>query len=891
VSSWRTALRVAWREAKRAKGRSALVIAMITLPVMAMVFVVVNFDTFELSATEKADRLMGSGQAAVTWTVDGGVQQLPDYLTSYPVGESAGKSATPTDQQLLAQFPAGTQAIRDAQSSLAVRTADGIGTLPARMLDYTDPLAQGILRPLSGRAPSAPNEIALTPGASARLGVGLDGTVTAADGTDSFKVTGTVEDPSDLDATAIVLRPGRLPVQRQDLKWLVRTPDALTWAEVKQLNTHGIAAVSRQVLATPPDSSELYENGVFRSGQQMQSVFLVGGLAALEVVLLAGAAFAVGARRRRRDLALVAASGGTPGHIRRIVLADGIVHGLIAAVIGVALGLAGAALTVPLIENTLMRQRAGELLISVPTLGILAALAVLTGLLAALVPAWVSSRQDVVTALAGRRGITRTSRRWVVIGLVSVGVGVVIAIIGASQSDEGFVLFGLAVTELAIVMCTPALVGLVARTGRWLPLAARIALRDASRNRTAAAPAISAVMAAVIGSLLVAFVMGSGQERDRLITSMQVGQVFVLTDMNAGSGPVPQVESALRETIPYDRIHKIEGVSCGGQDCAPVARATGDRACPYAGYLLNRPPSAEEQKAAVTDPRCKDIREESQYFGTLSIGGAGMGLTAVIDPSAAGAVSDIPAEDLDAVTAALRDGKVVVDNPNAMDNGNVTLTLQKFGRQDAQPQTLTAPAFAMPHRPRADIIMMTPSTARKLGFDVTPLGTLATTTRMPTVAESDRLQASVGNSVPVYVERGPGSDDQTLVILAIVAGVITLGAAALATGLAAADGRADLSTLAAVGASPRLRRTLSLSQSGVIAGLGSILGGIAGVGAAAAVLAGLNQSYAGTWPTPVAYPLAMPWLNIVITVVAVPLVAMLGAGLLTRSRLPIENRL
>jgi putative ABC transport system permease protein len=34
----------------------------------------------------------------------------------------------------------------------------------------------------------------------------------------------------------------------------------------------------------------------------------------------------------------------------------------------------------------------------------------------------------------------------------------------------------------------------------------------------------------------------------------------------------------------------------------------------------------------------------------------------------------------------------------------------------------------------------------------------------------------------------------------------------------------------------------------------------------------------------------VPWLNLGVSVVAVPLVAMIGAGLLTRSRLPIERR-
>ena len=168
--------------------------------------------------------------------------------------------------------------------------------------------------------------------------------------------------------------------------------------------------------------------------------------------------------------------------------------------------------------------------------------------------------------------------------------------------------------------------------------------------------------------------------------------------------------------------------------------------------------------------------------------------------------------------------------------------------------------------------------------------TLATTSRMPTVEERDRAEAALGDRYGVYVERGPTSQTSALLALAIAAGVIALGAAAIATGLAAADGRADLSTLAAVGASPRLRRALSLSQSGVIAGLGSLLGAVAGLGASVAVLVALNQRYAGTWPAPTPYPISVPWLNVGVALVVVPLVAMLGAGLLTRSRLPIERR-
>jgi putative ABC transport system permease protein len=94
-----------------------------------------------------------------------------------------------------------------------------------------------------------------------------------------------------------------------------------------------------------------------------------------------------------------------------------------------------------------------------------------------------------------------------------------------------------------------------------------------------------------------------------------------------------------------------------------------------------------------------------------------------------------------------------------------------------------------------------------------------------------------------------------------------------------------------VGAAPRVRRGLSLSQSGVIAGLGSLLGALAGLGGAIAVLFALNRGYADMWPAPTPYPVTVPWINLGVALLLVPVVAMLGAGLLTRSRLPIERRL
>jgi len=894
MTAWRTSLRLAYREARRAKGRAALVVGLILLPVAAMSFLAVAYDSFTLTPGETADRQMGTAQAAITWGFDDPVAQVPDVLQSYPLGKQTlrPKAAEPSDEQLLSLLPQGSRVIRDRESTLTMHTAAGTGSVRTRLLDYTDPLARGMIRQVTGRAPASDGEVALTAGAAGRLGAGVGGTVRLADGSRTFQVVGTVEEPDNLDAMTIYLRPQPLPgADPGGLTWLADTPGPLTWDQVKELNTHGAVALSRYVLAHPPSEAEKYQLPVHFGGSAIEPGLLtvVAGLAILEIVLLAGPAFAVGARRRQRELALVAATGGTPRQVRRIVLADGVVLGSVAAVTGAALGIAAAAVGRPLIEDLLTKRFGAFRTYPVAQL-VLIGLAVLTGVLAALVPAWISARQDVVAALAGRRGIIRSRRRWPIIGLALAGTGGASGVIAAVVQSMTLLLAGLVLLELGLALLTPALVGLVARIGRLLPLAPRIALRDASRNRAAAAPAISAVMAAVVTTMAIAMVIlavyRQGQDaftgRQGDVTVSSVGGDGQLGNMGT------DVESSIRGVMPVESVHLVNLPSCGGVDCLLHPRIPPGQDCPYWYVQLGHPPSADEQRAARNDPRCDRADNQYAYFGMI---GAPFGLTVVIEPDAAGAVANIPAQDAAVAAEQLRKGLVVVDDPRFLDNGRVTLGLEKLGTDPLNSPTVTAPGFALPHQAKAPILMMTSQTAESLGLGVHPIVTLATTTRMPTTAEQDRLQAVLGSGYAVEVARATDAVNGQLLVLAIVAGIIALGAAGLATGLAAAESRADLGTLAAVGASPRLRRTLSLSQTGVIAGLGSLLGTIAGVGAASLLLFALNQGQAGVWPGAEYYPITVPWLNVIVALVVVPGVAMLGAGLLTRSRLPIERRL
>jgi putative ABC transport system permease protein len=934
TSSWLTALRIARREARRAKGRSALVLAMVALPVLGLAFAAASYDMFTLTTPEKLDRQLGTADASLRWQYEGAVQQDPTGENWNPVpsqssdGESTGQQAenrgqgTPiTSAELTAKLPANSRAIRYRKAYVDLRTAAGVGGLEVYGLDVVDPLARGIVKLRHGRAPDTADEVAVTEQAATRLGVSIGGTVRLADDSHSYTVVGLVEFPASL-SEIVVFPPDTMPAPADtDLineSWLLDAPAPVTWDQVKQLNQYGIVTVSRSVVLNPPPADQAPLDAIGSSVPDVQTLaggFLVSGLALLEVVLLAGPAFAVGARRRQRDLALVAANGGTPAHLRRIVLADGVVLGTVAAVVAVALGILVAFTGRPLLEEYLVHHRAGGYRVyPLAQVGV-ACLAVLIAVLAALVPAFTAARQDVVRALTGRRGVVRSRKRWLALGILMAALGAAITGYGARQVSSNIILTGMVVGELGLVLCTPSLVGLISRLGGVLPLAPRIALRDTARNRSSASPAISAVMAAVAGGLALGVYLHSSkvQQESGYAQTLPLGYAAValptrLVPVHQPDAPqetatqpaataplIAGLAQAMRSSLPVDHIVQINRVGCPAGEATTVYCSL-DMEMPQASqcpYVMSGNLTAAQQKLARQDKRCD--APESWYTGVSFD-------SAVDDGSALATLTGAAGDDLARASAALRAGGVVVTDFRYLVDGKVTLMVQhtdtaktdKTSQRAEVPQRITVPGYLRTTGNQIPSLILSPGVVATVKLAVEPAGLVAATTRMPTQAEQDRLGArlqAVTTQQYSAVERGPSStQDPTLVILALAAGVVTLGAAGIATGLAAADGRRDLSTLAAVGASPRVRRALSLSQSGVIAGLGSVLGVLAGLGAAFAVLSALNQAWAERWPAPQPYPLAVPWQALGI-MLAVPLVAMLGAGLLTRSRLPIERRL
>ena len=137
-----------------------------------------------------------------------------------------------------------------------------------------------------------------------------------------------------------------------------------------------------------------------------------------------------------------------------------------------------------------------------------------------------------------------------------------------------------------------------------------------------------------------------------------------------------------------------------------------------------------------------------------------------------------------------------------------------------------------------------------------------------------------------YVDRyGPG-----LIALVVGAALVTIGAVATSTALAMTDARPDLATMSAVGATRWVRRRMSMVTALVLALLGTALGVVAGAVPGIAAIQALRSEPAFSQYDGNDWPLVIPWTSLLVTAVAVPLLAGLLVALFTRSRLPVVHR-
>ena len=924
--SWR----LARRDVRRSPGRSLLIASMVALPVSGAAFIDVVLRTADVRGAERIELELGRTADArvVAQPVGNLIVQRPDqtYGQQPAVELAAGEKFVeqemlpPTDP--LPLLPPGTRSITDARGEVQVRTTKGLTRATFRELDYTDPLADGLYAQVDGRAPRTTAEVAVSVALLDVLGLSVGDDLEVVRPETALQIVGTVRPNSDRLGTdlAVALPGALLPAVEQDtqagagyveqLGLLVDTPAPVTWSQVLALNDVGVAAFSRAVLTDPPPRAQvpLYATPGYAEGSrfglaQLVAAVLVIGLAITEVTLLAGAAFAVGIRRQGRALGLYAATGAHRRQVRAVVLAQGLVLGGLGGVVGVGLGVLAGIGGVYVLRSQFDRFLLAPDLRPLELLA-LTLVGVLTGLLASVLPARTAARQDVVVALTGRRGVVRTRRRYPVVGLVTAALGAALALGGgayalalsereAATSQQslvaGMILVGAVLTQLGLIVATPALVGGAARLGRFLPLAPRLALRDAARHRGRSAPAVAAVLGAVAGSVALTLFVASQSDRDeRAYTPvMAFGQARLeaIDIFTGGPRDTAPLVAAVRRIAPPTDVFDVRGFNNGASCttvCGDVAVvAPPQNRCPAEALGADGSEVTQEQHdLASRDPRCRSRSSKESY--TPSFGGGPV----------VGSYQDfVRLTGVESATArqALESGGMLVFEPDRVFDGMGSVEISTADSTTGTPagtRLVEVPAVVVVRGPGQVLpnSWLSPEAAATVGVPVVVNSTVLQYDVPPSDDQEEAVSAALadlGETNLFVVERGyRDAYGVGLLALLVASAVVTLGASGVATGLAQADARADHATLAAVGADPRLRRRLTAFQAAVVAGLGALLGTVGGFVPTVAYL------YADTQMRFVA-----PWQNLLVIAVVVPAVAALAAGLLTRSRLPLARRL
>ncbi|MBS2940411.1 ABC transporter permease [Nocardioides sp. J2M5] len=771
MSGWRPALLIAWRDALRHRGRSALVLVMISLPVLAVTAAAVVLKTAEVSGAEGTERVMGAadarlrteGRGPVLQGLDpsGGSEwvQLGEMDYDDPPG-AADVRAVLGDDVRLVPFSTGWTRARLGERVVGFTTTG---------VDLSDPVAAGLFDLERGRLPRSPGEVVANPAMLAK-GLAL-GDSFELDGTD-LTVVGVGRDATSYDQPVVLGAVADLPTGGDNVRqWLV-DGGPVTWSQVRELNRVGVLATSRAVLADPPDLASMAEQMGYDTGQDevYAVVALIVVMALIEVVLLAGPAFAVGARRHARTLALIAASGGTPAQARRVILASGVVLGLVASGLGLVLGVVVGWALLPLVQR-FNGEWFGPFELPAAYLAAIVAFGIVSAVLASAVPAWLASRQDVVAVLGGRRGDRRPRASTPVLGLVLVGIGTAASAYGAATSDDGrggvWIAAAAVVSVLGMILVVPVVVAAVARLAGRLPLTARYAARDAARHRTRTVPAVAAVAATVAGVVALGIANASDHlENERTYqpqAEIGTGRLSWSPDALPGEEP-PDPD------VVWDRIEDLVRTTAPGVEMQPLRGM--QEIYSEEGYTSTYVETGVDDSGSGLSYCCTTVAVADSAADAGVTGAAaplvdtalGQG-TAVVFADAEPAVAD--------VTLRRDTWRGNASEPEASDEDRLSAQVVPWGPRDG-----SAPAeLVLPTRVADDLGIPVATTSLRLTGDLDE----ATETRL-----QETVEGAVAGSY-LYVERGyqrPAEAVVVLLVLGVLGGVLMLGGTLTATFLA-----------------------------------------------------------------------------------------------------------
>lgn len=535
-ASWRVAFRAARRLVRSHPLRSLLIAALIALPVFGLSADAVIRTSPILSDSVRLDRQIGAAPAAVLLPSD--VRELgllgPGFANASRGGDDNGRElgavlgtgngdfadleitdalvttaadgyavADPwTTERVEATVGSPVVATRFASTSLQVGDP-AFSISKALFADGDDPLLGSSVELVSGRWPSAPDEVAMSAWA-VHEGQPSSGTLPISlrpgEPEQTFDIVGVANASvghSQFGEEAVAVFALDAAPQDAGWRWLIDRKTPLGLAEATDLTAYGLSVISRDV--GPADEG-------YESDPQYTAIVNIIRAALTAAILLltmflAAPAFAISATERRRDLALLYAQGARPADLRRHVLAYG---ALIAGTSTVIAGVVGTATAFFYFRWAVAQSDRWLPPVEVPWLIIASTMA--AAFVGAMVAAWLPARRVIRSASLPTARVERTSQMQVatkaVMSAVVLTVGVVALIVGARDEQSSMLILGIALTTAAGLSGTPAVLVGVGRWARRGPLAVRMAIADISRHRSRSTPAVAAI-ASVVGVMVV----------------------------------------------------------------------------------------------------------------------------------------------------------------------------------------------------------------------------------------------------------------------------------------------------------------------------------------------------------------------------------------------------
>ncbi len=797
-------LRIGRRSILRSRWRSLLIVVLILVPVAGMVGLATVIKTITPTAERSATDEMGQADLLV-YPGTGGTEAALRALLP------AGSTIDP----ILAMGE--TLVVPGMAVSITLRSHDPEG------------VGRGMLTLVRGRYPAATGEVAISAPVEKLASVDIGGTINLGE-LGTATVVGIIEEPLSLTARIVLADPS-LAMQATSsgsAAWLVALPAGY---DVQAIN---LPEDSPTVGGPSEPFSATTRSARLRATGGLGAVTLVlGGLALLDAALVAAAAFAVGVRRRQRELGLLAAAGGSPRQLAGSVLAEALLLGGSASFLGAVVGILGALAFSPFLDN-LTGHRNPSIALDLPIMAGALALGMVATLVAALGPARGAARLPVLDALSGRRPPTTSSRRAFGLGIAVLVFGVTLTVAGAAlrlaDPESGLslvmLLGGAVLGTLGLGGCSPWLLGLLERPAGRLPLASRIALRDTARARTRNGAIVTALLAATGG-----------------VVALGAYQASVEAEYLA----------QFRPPLLADQIFLSGGVGV-----------------PEAG------PEAARELGAIAGGLIPGVGSDARYVWISPTDSTDPNLPLVTQSVTVGDAELLKALGAEAAAADLDRGSIVLltDKPASLTQMTLHVASTSDGSEVSRlrlPVHVISLGISFEDLPGA---VISADTAARLGVPAGQSQRYVLRLGHPvTEADAARVAAIAAKYPDTWtLTARPADIAGSGFRIVLIAGSIlfALSVTGIAVALGEAESRPEQRTLLAIGADRRLRRRITAARAGVIALLGGLL----------AVPAGLLPVW-GLLVTRKA-PLVVPLPEVIAAVALLPVLAIAATWLVSR---------